>query len=169
MKTPHFIRPVTEEEQAAINAGLQSSDAFTLRRAQILRASQRGLRTSQIADQLSCDDTTALRAITAFNEHGTAALTRGSTRPHTTTSAFTADAATQLPEIVQQSPRTFGFDTSLWTLELLVTVAVAQGLLTRRVTIEGMRIFLRAHGIHWKRGKAWITSPDPAYKKKSPS
>ena len=36
MRTPIFIRPLTEDEQRQIQAGLRSSDAFVMRRCQIL-------------------------------------------------------------------------------------------------------------------------------------
>jgi DNA-binding NarL/FixJ family response regulator len=58
MRRPLFIREVTPDEQQAIEAGLRSPSSFTLRRCQILLASQRGLHAQQIADQLACDDQT---------------------------------------------------------------------------------------------------------------
>src|SRR6266566_844504 len=39
MRTPIFIRPLTEDERQHIQKGLRSSDAFVLRRCQILTAS----------------------------------------------------------------------------------------------------------------------------------
>ncbi|MBV8607937.1 MAG: hypothetical protein JO034_10815, partial [Singulisphaera sp.] len=42
MKPPPFVRPLSEPERQAIPAGLRSPDAFTLRRAQILKASAEG-------------------------------------------------------------------------------------------------------------------------------
>ncbi len=44
MRTPIFIRSLTENERQQIQAGLRSSDAFVLRRCQILLASARGER-----------------------------------------------------------------------------------------------------------------------------
>jgi hypothetical protein len=35
MKAPMYVRALNPEEQAGIEAGLRSSDAFTLRRSQI--------------------------------------------------------------------------------------------------------------------------------------
>ena len=52
MRTPIFIRPFTQDEQHQIQAGLRSSDAFVMRRCQILRASARGERAPEIAHQL---------------------------------------------------------------------------------------------------------------------
>jgi len=39
MKAPIFIRPLTEDERTRIQKGLRSSNAFVLRRCQILLAS----------------------------------------------------------------------------------------------------------------------------------
>jgi Cu+-exporting ATPase len=44
MKQPIFVRPLTEEDQEALEAGLRSWDAFVLRRCQILLTSSRGER-----------------------------------------------------------------------------------------------------------------------------
>jgi hypothetical protein len=52
MKMPIFIRPLTENEQRKLKAGLRSSDAFVLRRCQIVLASARGERAPVIACQL---------------------------------------------------------------------------------------------------------------------
>ena len=42
MKPPLCIQSLSAEEKCALEAGLRSRDAFTLRRAQILLASARG-------------------------------------------------------------------------------------------------------------------------------
>src|SRR5437763_667258 len=58
MKPPMLVRPLTDAERQQLEAGLRSSDAFCLRRCQILLASARGERASQIGRALSCDDQT---------------------------------------------------------------------------------------------------------------
>ena len=58
MKQPIFIRSLTEEEYKQLEAGLRSSNAFVLRRSQILLASSRGERVPNIAKALSCDQQT---------------------------------------------------------------------------------------------------------------
>ena len=65
-----YVRPVTDAERAQLAIGLRSSDAFVLRRSQILLASARGETAPQIARQLGCDDQTIRNAITAFNTRG---------------------------------------------------------------------------------------------------
>ncbi len=164
MPKPLFVRPFTDEERTAIEAGLRASDAFTLRRCQILLASARGTTALAIAEQLHCSDQTVRNVIHAFNTRGRAVLQAGSTvaqhLPHT---AFTAAAQEQLQIIIQRSPRTFGKDTSFWTLDLLAEVCYAEGLTARQVSGETIRATLQRMGIAWKRAKRWIKSPDPAY------
>src|ERR671938_499047 len=83
MRPPIFVRELTDTERAQVEAGLRSSDAFTLRRCQIVLASARGERAPVIARHLGCDDQTVREAIRAFDARGVAALRRGSHRPET--------------------------------------------------------------------------------------
>lgn len=166
MKKPIYVRSLTSEERAAVEAGLRSSDAFTLRRCQIVLASSRGKRASQIAQDLSCDGDTVTKAINAFNERGVEALTQRSHAVHTPQAAFDAEAAERLKAIVRQNPRNFGKETSLWTLDLAAQVSFEQGLTREQVSDETIRQTLKRLGIQWKRAKHWIVSPDPAYERK---
>ena len=43
MRHPIYVRPITETEREQLQAGLRSSDAFVLRRCQILLASRPGV------------------------------------------------------------------------------------------------------------------------------
>src|SRR5919201_6046795 len=106
MKPPMYIRPLTPKEREQVEAGLRSSEAFALRRCQILLASARGERASAIAQHLGCDDQTVREAIHAFNAVELAALRPGSRRPHTVHAAFDADHAERLRALLHQSPRT---------------------------------------------------------------
>ena len=167
MRPPMYIRDVTPEEQQAITAGLRSPSSFTLRRCQILLASQRGLHAQQIADQLSCDDQTVRNALTTFNQQGVAALQpRSSTPHHLPHAVFDATRRDQLRDLLHQSPRTFGHATSVWSLPLAAKVAFAEGITPREVSGEAIRLALTQLGVGWKRAKHWITSPDPAYLRK---
>ena len=167
MRPPIFVRPLTDAERTALSAGLRSPDAFTLRRCQILLASARGERAPRIAEHLGCDDQTVLDARPAFNAHGLAALHKGSSRPHRPPpQAFPGERAERLRALLHRSPREFGHETSLWTLDLAAEVSCAQGLTARLITGEAIRKTLRRLGIGWKRAKHWITSPDPEYARK---
>lgn len=167
MQPPRFVRPPTEDERKALATGLRSADAFTLRRSQIILASARGERAPAIARSLGCSDQTVRNAIRAFDAQGVAALTEGSSRPHTIHAAFAADTAERLRALLHRSPRDFGHPTSIWTLELAAEVAFAEGLTPTRVSDETVRATLARLGIRWRRAKAWITSPDPAYAQKN--
>ena len=128
MKAPLFVHPLTDTEREQVKAGLRSSAAFTRRRCQILLASAGGATASQIARQVGCSDQAVRNAIKAFNQRGLAALTKGSSRPHTTRERLGSEGAALLQALLHQSPRTFGHSTSLWTLELAAEVSFAQGL-----------------------------------------
>jgi transposase len=167
MQAPLFVRPPTEEEQQALAAGLRSADAFTLRRCQIILASARGEHAPAIARALGCSDQTVRNALRAFDRQGVAALTAGSSRPHTVHAAFDAAGAERLRAVLHRSPREFGHPTSVWTLELAAEVAFAEGLTATRVSDETVRATLARLGLRWRRAKTWITSPDPAYAQKN--
>jgi transposase len=166
MRHPIFIRTLTLDEQQQIRAGLHSSDAFRLRRCQILLASARGERVPKIALQLGCDDQTVLNAIHDFNAHGLNALEEGSSRLHHLRSAFSEEAAQQLPAILHRSPHEFGKEQGQWTLELVAQVSFEQGLTTTCVSDESIRRIFKRLKINWKRAKHWISSPDPLYTQK---
>jgi hypothetical protein len=74
MKPPLFVRPLAEPERAALRQGLRSPDAFTLRRCQILLASDQGQRPSQSAAALGGAAQTVRDALKAFAAEGPACL-----------------------------------------------------------------------------------------------
>lgn len=166
MRPPIFVRPLTDAERQALEAGLRSSDAFRLRRCQILVASARQEPVPQIARALGCDQQTVRNAIHAFTTDGLAALTAGSHVAKTIHRAFEEEAATKLRALLHRSPRTFGKPTSLWTLELAAEISFQEGLTPTRVSGETIRATLKRLGVRWKRAKRWITSPDPEYARK---
>ena len=163
MRQPIFIRELEPSERETIENGLRSSDAFTMRRCQILLASAAGQRAIEIARNLHCDDQTVRNAIHAFNARGLAALTPKSSRPHPIHAAFAEEAAKQLKALLHKNPRAYGKQTSLWTLGLVAEVAFDEGLTETLVTGETIRATLKRLGVGWRRAKQWITSPDPAY------
>jgi transposase len=69
----------------------------------------------------------------------------------------------QLRQCALQSPRRFGHNCSRWSLSLLArTVPSLHGF-----TPAGVRLALRRCGLSYKRGQAWLSSPDPDFEKKS--
>jgi transposase len=166
MKAPLFVRPLTDAEREQVKAGLRSSEAFTLRRCQILLASAAGATASQIARQVGCSDQAVRNVIKAVNQRGLAVLTRGSSRPKTIRPAFDAASSERLRDLLHRSPREFGKPTSLWTLTLAAEVSAAEGLTRGPVSGETVRATLARLGVRWQRAKQWLRSPDPEYARK---
>jgi transposase len=166
MKPPIYVRPLSTAERGALEAGLRSPAGFVLRRCPILLASAKRQQVPAIARALSCGEQTVRNAIHAFNQQGLAALQAGSSRPHTIHPAFDATQAEGLRDLLHRSPRDCGRPTGLWTLGLAAAVSCEQGLTAERVTGETIRATLARLGVRWRRAKHWITSPDPAYRRK---
>jgi transposase len=166
MKPPIFVRTLSKEERQELEAGLRSSDAFVLRRCQILLASARGERPPRIAENLGCGSQTVRNAIHAFNERGLGALRAGSSRPKEVHSAFDEDGTEALRRMLHQSPRDFGKRSTFWTLAMAAEVSFEEGMTERRVSGETIRATLARLGVRWQRAKRWMESPDPQYERK---
>jgi len=166
MKPPIFVRELSNKEREALEAGLRSSDAFVLRRYQILLASSKGERPPRIAENLGCAQQTVRNAIHEFNGRGLEALSPGSSRPREVHAAFGEDGVEALREMLHHSPREFGKKTSLWTLANAAQVSFEEDLTERRVSGETIRATVARLGVRWERAKRWIESPDPEYARK---
>jgi transposase len=163
MKPPIYLRPLSPEERQHREARLRSSDAFTLRRCQILLASARGQRPAQIARQLSCATQSVRNAIHAFHTRGLASLSAQSRRPKHTRAVLDTGKAEQLRALLHERPRAFGKPRSTWTLRVAAEVCWERGLTPSLVSLETIRQALKRLGVGWRRAKRWITSPDPQY------
>jgi len=161
-----YIRAVSPAEQAGLEAGLRSPHAFTLRRSQILLASRRGQRPSEIARNLGCATQTVRNTLHAFEEDGLICLKQQSSRPKTIHVEFDQPKCEALRAVLHQSPRTYGKKTSVWTLALAAQVCQELGLTEHQVSIETIRLALKRLGVGWRRAKDWITSPDQDYARK---
>src|SRR5215211_2820171 len=170
MKPPIFVRELSNKEREALEAGLRSSDAFVLRRCQILLASSKGERPPRIAENLGCAPQTVRNAIHEFNGRGLGALSPGSSRPREVHAAFDEDGAEALREMLHHSPREFGKQRSLWTLEDAAQVSFDEDLTKVRMSGKTTRATPARLGLRWERATRWIESPDPDYaRKKGPS
>jgi len=134
-----------------------------MRRCQILLHSANGLKASSIAERLLCSDETVRVAIYAFHAAGLACLEAKSHRPHSATFSFDDAGLARLPDLVASSPRAYGHEHSLWSLERLAQVCHAEGLTTTVVSYETMRDALQRAGIDWKRARKRMQSTDPTY------
>jgi transposase len=166
MKAPLYVRPLSPVEQAGLEAGLHSSEAFTLRRCQILLASSRGQRPRLIAQQLGCAVQTVRNAIREFQAEGLTSIKAESSRPKSVMPVFDEEKRQALKALLHQSPRTFGKPTSVWSLHLAAQVCHELDLTERQVSIETIRSALKRLGVSWQRAKRWITSPDRDYVRK---
>lgn len=166
MKPPMYVRPLTPEERQQLEAGLRSSEAFTLRRCQILLASARGQRPAEIARQLGCATQSVRNTMHAFHTRGLASLQAQSRRPKRTRLGLDTEP---LRALLHERPRAFGKPRSTWTLHLAAEVCCERGLTPYQVSIETVRQALKRLGVNWRRAKRWITSPDPQYALKKSS
>jgi Homeodomain-like domain len=166
MRLPLFIRPLAEAERAALRRGLRSSDAFTLRRCQILLASDQRQRPSRIAAALGWGVQTVRDALHAFAAEGLDCLQQKPKTPKTVHTTWPRDRDKDLRALLHQSPRTLGKPTSLWTLPWAAQVCFEKGWTPRLVSGETIRLVLKRLGVGWKRAKHWLVSPDPEYARK---
>ncbi|MFQ5795759.1 MAG: transposase [Candidatus Bipolaricaulia bacterium] len=158
------MRQLTPEERAELQRGLRSPSAFTVRRCQILLiSSDDRLNPRQIAQRFRCSDQCVRDTLHAFETDGLACLHEQSRARHDDQRALDDTARARLQEIVHQSPRTFGYETSLWSLEGLAKVCFKEGLTVELVHPTTISRALQAEGIRWHRAKHWINSPDPQY------
>jgi transposase len=161
MKPPLDVRPLTDDERRPLEAARRTADAFRLRRAQSVLARARGLSPQPIAQLVGCCVQTVRHVIPALNTTGLICLAQPSTRPKSVEPTLNAPPCARLPHILQQSPRTYGKPTGVWTLALAAQVCHEQGVTARCLRDEPIRRALQRLRTNWKRAQHWITSPDP--------
>ena len=168
---PIYVRPLSEskEERAVLRDSLRSSDAFVLRRAQIVLASAAGEHATQIAPHVGLTGQSVRDVIHAFNERGLDVLARRSQASPVVVSSFDTVGVQALRDLLHQSPRLYGKDASLWTLEVAADVAYERGLTATRVSGATIHNTLARMGVRWRRAKGRITGPDPEYAREKAS
>ena len=157
MRRPIFVSRQTDAERCAVEAGLLSSRAFTLRGCQIVCASANRVLIPhrQIAHNLACNQQTVRNAIHDFNTEGTIALTKSSSQVHTIYHALDAASPEHLRDVLHRSPHDFGYPTSLCTLDLAAKEAFRQRLTDHEVTGETIRATLVRFGVRWPGANEW--------------
>lgn len=163
MRAKRYVRSFTDEESAAINAGLKSINSFVLRRSQVLLFSSEGFSLDEIAAKVGQSHESVRMVIKRFEEEGLDVLKQGKRGPKTTDKAISKENAEKLKDLLRRSPREFEKDSSLWTLALLAEVSYEEKISTRKVSDETIRITLKELGVNWKRAKHWLRSSDPHY------
>jgi transposase len=162
-----YVRALTDAERNNLRQSLKSNDGFRVRRAQmILMSAEERLKVDEIGRRLGCQGQTVREAIHAFEQSGVKCLEASSRARHDDQRAFDDVAREGLLQLLRHSPRELGYESSLWSLELVAQASFEQGLTATRVSGETVRATLAAMGIQWKRAKHWINSPDPHYESK---
>ena len=128
LRQPIFVLRLRPVGHDALTEALRSNAAFSLRRAQVLRASAPGHTPAAIAATQGCTDPTVRNVIHDAQRRGlTASQARATARPDQQP-IFAYAGLTALPDLLQRSPRDFGKATSWWTLALAAERAHAQRL-----------------------------------------
>ena len=161
---PLYARSLTNEEREALRESLKSSNGFTVRRAQMLLLSaEERLKVDEIGRRVGCQGQAVRQAIHAVHREGLGCLQLKAKGNPTDRRALDDAAREQLRELIRRSPRDLGYETSLWTLDLLAQACFEHGITARQVTGETIRATLAALGISWRRVKQRINSPDAHY------
>ena len=164
---PLYAREITEVERKALQKGLRCSSAHTVRRSQIiLMSAEEQRKVEDIAQRVGRSGQQIRRVIRAFNHEGLSCLKSKKRGRQDDQRAFNDEARARLREMIICSPREFGQDTSLWTLDILADVSYEQGLTDHRVHKDTVSETLMQMGLPWKRAKKTIHSPDPNYESK---
>lgn len=159
-----YARVLNSEERSTLQQGLKAQRGSEVRRSQIiLLSADEHWQVSDIARQVGLSGQQVRRVLHAFNGQGMIGLQIRSRARQDDQRAFSDAAATRLKDIVHLSPRTFGYDTSLWTLALLAAVSYREGLTEWVVHLDTISETLKRMGVSWQRAKHWIHSPDPHY------
>jgi transposase len=129
----------------------------------MLLSSAAGKKASQIAAELHCSSQGVREVIHAFEREAVGCLQEKSHARREPQSAFDEAARDRLQEVIRQSPRQFGHETSVWTLALLAETCECEGIASRSVNGDNVGSVLREMGIDWRRAKHRIRSPDGHY------
>jgi hypothetical protein len=89
-------------------------------------ASSKGKGAKEIVEELGCSG--VRNTINAFNKEGIKCLRKKSCRPNKLQRIFDIEKCEKLREILHETPRKYGKETSLWTLELAAIVLYEKGL-----------------------------------------
>lgn len=162
-----YARELTEEEREHLRRSLKSNNGFTVRRAQmILKSADERLKVDEIGEQLGCTGQTVREAIHAFEREGLNCLNAKQMGRKDDQRAFDDEGREALQELIRRSPRDYGHERSLWTLDMLAKTSAEEGFVEAHVSSETVRTTLVSLGINWRRAKKRITSPDPNYEHK---
>lgn len=162
-----YARALSKGERQALEAGLKSSVGLTVRRSQIiLMSADERLTAKAISERIGQSDQQVRNVLHAFNGGGMVCLKSKSRARHDDQRAYNDQARERLRAIIRQSPRTYGYESSLWALEMLAEVSHQKELTEYRVHKDTVSQTLMEMGVNWSRAKHWINSPDEHYERK---
>src|SRR5215210_649738 len=101
---PLFVRELSGPERQTLQAGLRSSDGFTVRRCHILLASARGDTATMIAEAVGCTPQAVRNVLRGFETRGLAVVAMQSRRPHTSAKVVDTERSERLKALLHQSP-----------------------------------------------------------------
>jgi transposase len=159
-----YARDPSEEERQELESGLKSSVGVTVRRSQIILMSADESKTAQeISERIGQSDQQIRKVLHSFNEKGISCLRLQSRARHDDQRAYADEARECLRELIRQSPREQGYESSLWTLKMLAEVSHQKGWTNHQVHPDTVSQTLIEMGVKWSRAKHWINSPDENY------
>lgn len=160
-------RQPTLEERKELEEGLKSGSVLTVRRCQmILLSADEQLTVKVIGQRVGRSGQTVRDVINNFTGNGIACIYPQPIGRQDDQRAFNDQARERLREMIRSSPRDWGQDTSLWTLDLIAVVSFEQGIVGWHVHKDTISETLIQMGLPWKRAKKTIQSPDPNYESK---
>lgn len=159
-----YARKPSKKERQELENGLKSPVGATVRRSQLILMSTDEKKTAQeISERIGLSDQQIRKVLQAFNKAGIDCLKLKSRARHDDQRAYNDEAQEQLRELIRQSPREYGYESSLWTLEMLAEVSHQKGWTAYQVHPDTVGQTLLKMGVNWGRAKHWINSPDKNY------
>jgi transposase len=154
---------LSAEERATLLAAQRKRPGIRhWRRYQALVLRAEGLSVAQVAQALSCTETSVYNWTAAYRRAGVEGVREG-TRPGAMRRLDAAGDAALHALLSAGDPQAHGYRATGWTVPLLQTELAAQGW---RASLHTIRRSLHRLGWRWKRPKYVLGRPDPAYAEK---
>ena len=109
------------------------------------------LKPKEIAQRLHCSDQCVRDAIRAFEQEGLACLKEKCRARHSPQASFDKAGRLWLKEVIRQSARSFGYESSLWTLDMLSQQAYREGYIEQLVNPETVSRAVSSPSCSWRR------------------
>ena len=157
------IRALSTQEQRTLAHWQRGDDAVRYRHARVLLLASQAWTCDRIAEALGLHVNTVRHLIEAFNQGGLEAVTprpRSGGRPPT----YGPDVAEAAEDLLRQPPPPEE-GPATWSLHRLARALGDRLEHLPGISHETVRRLLQRRGITYRRAKAWLLSPDPAYRR----